>query len=483
MQKHKRRGIIEGTMAKEDNTEIVLSNTEEKMSLKQRQAKAVANKYRIVRFRGAVLYRADEGWEPLSSDEFARICYKVHGAGIRQTQIKDLQHLFFTSSDDLTKYAHYIAMPDGRVWDMKKLEFTEEVSHEDCVYTTAVSPGKGKSHRKWLEEVTLGNKPLADDIIQALAPVFMHKKPFGVFWFLGNGANGKSTTLKALYAIFGSDAPYTHNRWFSQLTVKQIEDERDTPMINGKLGNVCLESNDGHVKDTGGYKNLAEHSTFNVHKFNSQDGVQVDGNVHTIFNANNIPTFADKTQGVRRRTFTIPFKASFPQDNTFDEKLFGSKNFLPDLLNEILQTTVKIKENGYSYDFSKQTLKAKEDYDEEVNTAETYFEELLQTEVWGFTNFTDLTRDYQRWCDERSYTALGKKSVAHAAKITGYERKSFRLLDGKLVTRYVCDGWKPEDLIEIPQRWGMFQKSNSDVELEVAENTLDNTYDKLIKLL
>ncbi len=468
-------------MAEKDE-ELVISNTEQKMSLKQRQAKAVADKYRIVRFRGAVLYHNGEGWEPLYSDEFARICYKVHGAGIRQTQIKDLQHLFFTSSDDLTKYAHYIAMPDGRVWDMKKLKFSTDVAHEDCVYTTAVNPGEGNSHRKWIEEVTNGDKELADDIIKALAPVFMYKKPFGVFWFLGNGANGKSTTLKSLYAIFGSEAPYTHNRWFSQLTVKQIEDERDTPMINGKLGNVCLESNDGHVKDTGGYKNLAEHSTFNVHKFNSQDGVYVDGNVHTIFNANNIPTFADKTQGVRRRTFTIPFRAQFPQDNTFDERLFAKEDFLPDLLGEILRTTVAIKKAGYSYDFSEQTLKAKEDYDEEVNTAETYFEELVQTEVWGFTNFTDLTKDYQRWCDERSYTALGKKAIAHAAKITGFERSSFRA-DSKLITRYVCEKWNPEELVELNQRWGMFQKADSDIELTVIENTVDKTYDSLIKLL
>lgn len=466
-------------MTKEDEKGLVLSNTEEKMSLKQKQARAIGTKYRIVRFRGAVLYRDNDGWEPLSSDEFARICYKVHGAGIRQTQIKDLQHLFFTSSDDLTQYAHYIAMPDDRVWDMKKLEFTDKVSSEDCVYTTAVNPGDGNSHRKWLEEVTLGDKKLANDVIQAIAPIFMHKKPFGVFWFLGSGANGKSTTLKALYAIFGSEAPYTHNRWFSQLTVKQIEDERDTPMINGKLGNICLESNDGHVKDTGGYKNLAEHSTFSVHKFNSQDGAQVDGNVHTIFNANNIPTFADKTQGVRRRTFTIPFKASFAQDNTFDEKLFAKKDFLPDLLGEILRTTVKLKRNGYTYDFSEQTNRAKEDYDEEVNTAETYFEELLQTEVWGFTNFTDLTKDYQRWCDERSYTALGKKSVAHAAKISGYERKSFRSND-KLITRYVKEGWDPEDLTEIKTRWGMFQKENSRIELEESENDVDTNLKNLM---
>lgn len=469
-------------MAEEKDEELQLTNLEKKMSIKQRQAQEVAKKYRIVRFRGAVLYHNGEGWEPLSYDDFARICYEVHGAGIRQTQIKDLQHLFFTSSEDLTKYAHYIAMPDGRVWNMKTLKFTDKVAHEDCVYTTAVSAGTGKSHREWLEQVTREDKDLADDIVKAIAPVFMHKKPFGVFWFLGNGANGKSTALKALYAIFGSDAPYTHNRWFSQLTVKQIEDERDTPMINGKLGNICLESNDGHVKDTGGYKNLAEHSTFNVHRFNSQDGTMVDGNVHTIFNANNIPTFADKTQGVRRRTFTIPFKANFPQDNTFDERLFANEEFLSDLLGELLETAVDIKQHGYDYRFSDQTLKAKEDYDEEVNTAETYFGELVDQEIWGFTNFTELTRDYQKWCDERSYTALGKKSIAHAAKIVGYERKSFRL-NNRITTRYVCKSWDPEELVELSQRWGMFQKEDSKIELDVKENTTDSNYDKLIELL
>ena len=54
----------------------------------------------------------------------------------------------------------------------------------------------------------------------------MYKKPLGYFgsWAM---VNGKSTTLKALYAIFGAKAPYTNNRWFSQMTVKQIEDERD----------------------------------------------------------------------------------------------------------------------------------------------------------------------------------------------------------------------------------------------------------------
>lgn len=465
---------------KED--ELSLAKNEEKMSIKQRQAKSIEMKYRIVRFRGAVLYRSEDGWEPLSSDEFARMCYLVHGAGMRQNQIKDLQHLFFTSADDLTKYAHYIAMPDGRVWDMEKLKFTNRVAPEDCVYSTAVNPGDGNSHRKWLEEVTLGDKGLADDIIKALAPIFMKKKPFGVFWFLGNGANGKSTTLKALYAIFGSKEPYSYNRWFSQLTVKQIEDDRHVLALNGSIANICLESNDGHIRDTGNYKNLAEHSTFGVRVLGTHDTRSVDGNIHIINNANNMPTFADKTQGVRRRTFTIPFKARFPQDNTFDEKLFAKKDFLSDFLGDILATTKVLARNGYNYKFSQQTIIAKQDYDEEVNTAETYFEELIEQEIWGFTNFVDLAKDYNGWCDERSVTALGKKSVAHAAKSYNFTRKQYRSGE-KVMTRYVYDDWDPERLQSIPTRWGMFQKSDSNIQIVVPENTIDTTYSQLMAAL
>lgn len=459
-----------------------LSKVEQKASIKQKQASAISARYRIVRFRNAVLYRANDGWNLLSSDDFARICYNVHGAGIRQSQIKDLQHLFFTSADDLTPYAHLIAMSDGRVWDMQKLEFITDTPAEDCVYSLDVSPTNGSSHRKWLEEVACGDKELAYDIMQALAPIFMEKKPFGVFWFVGNGANGKSTVLKSLYAIFGSKAPYTYNRWFSQLSVKQIEDDRHVLSLNGNIANICLESNDGHIKDTGNYKNLAEHSTFGVRVLGTHDTRAVEGNVHSIQNANNIPTFSDKTSGTKRRTFIVPFKAIFEQDDMFDEKLFNTKDFLSDLLGELLETTVKIRDNHYKYQFSNQSQKAKEDYDEEVNTVETYFEELAQLDIVAFTNFTALTKDYHQWCDDRSYTPLGKKSIAHAAKVMGYERRAFRS-DGKIVTRYSSDNIMLEDVVEVTRRWGLFQKINSDVELEVVENSIDNTYDKLIELL
>lgn len=457
--------------------EIIKSNTEEKMSLKQRQAKAIAARYRIVRFRGAVLYHTNEGWESLSHDDFARLCYSVHGAGIRQSHIKDLQHLFFTSADDLTKYAHYIAMPDGKVWDMKALKFTTNVSPEDCVYTTAIAPTYGDSHRKWLEELACGDKDLAHDIIQALAPVFMHKKPLGAFWFLGSGANGKNTTLKAVYAIMGGQ------RWFTKLTVKQIEDERDLPKLNGKLANLCIESSEGYIKDGGYYKELAEHGVLDVHKFNSQDGVQVDGNIHLIFNANNIPTFADKTNGVRRRTYTIPFSAKFPQDDTFDERLFARPDFLSDLFGDILNTAKELKDNNYKYSFSRVATEAKERYDSEVNTAEAYLHELLDQEVYGFTTYASLKTNYDIWCQQSGVVALGVRHLSRCAEDIGFSYKTIRV-GGKvqkfgLYKGYTFDDLKPVDTAN----FGLYQLRDSSKDLIVTGEGVEPTMNALLELL
>lgn len=451
-----------------------LITTEGKLNLKQEQVAKLNIRYRIVRFRGAVLYATNNGWELLSSDDFARICYQTLGSGVRQSQIKDLQHYFFTNSEDLTKYAHYIAMPDGRVWDMKSLKFTDKIAPEDCVYTTAVSPTTGNSHRKWLEEVTMGDKELADDIISALAPVFMYKKPLGAFWFLGSGANGKSSTLKALVAIMGS------RRWFTKLTVKQIEDERDLPSMNGTLANICIESNEGYIKDGGHYKELAEHETLAVHKFNSQDSIAVDGNVHLIFNANNIPTFADKTNGVRRRTFTIPFNAKFAQDDTFDDRLFATPNFLSDLFGDILDKAQQLKANNYKYDFSKVTNEAKERYDSEVNTAESYLHELIEQDIYGFNTYASLKTAYDVWCQQSGLIALGMRHLSRTAEDLGFTYKTIRI-DGRprkfgLYKHYQFDDLSPADQFG----FGLYRLSTSEKELLLSDS--DDNLNQLLAM-
>jgi phage/plasmid-associated DNA primase len=274
-------------------------------------------------------------------------------------------------------------------------------------------------------------------------------------------------------------------RWFTKLTVKQIEDERDLPSMNGMLANICIESNEGYIKDGGHYKELAEHESFSVHAFHRQDGMLIDGNLHLIFNANNIPIFADKTNGVRRRTYTIPFNAKFPQDDTFDERLFAHPEFLSDLLGEILDSAQKLRDNNYKYTFSKVTTEAKERYDSEVNTAEAYLNELLEQEIFGFTTYASLKTNYDLWCQQTGVVALGIRHLSRCAEDLGFHYKTVRA-EGKTQKFGLYDDYKIQDLQAVDHVGiGLYRRANSETELLLNPDSVqaDDTYNKLLKLL
>src|SRR5690606_1174623 len=111
--------------------------------------------------------------------------------------------------------------------------------------------------------------------------------------------------------------------------------------------------------------------------------IKVTGDLHHVFNANNIPSFADKSGGARRRTEIIPFDNVFPEDINFNERTFTNE-FLAGLLGLMIDAAQKIQKRGGRYKFSKYTLEAKKGYDEESNTAEAYIHYLKDQGVEAF---------------------------------------------------------------------------------------------------
>lgn len=219
------------------------------------------------------------------------------------------------------------------------------------------------------------------------------------------------------------------------MTTSAIEDGRDTPRLNGVLGNICRESSESRVEDTERYKAIGTHEPFTIHKFHSQDTVEVTTNFHTIFNANNIPVFSDKTRGARRRTLILPFPAQFKDDPGFDDRTF-TPEFLSGLIQLILEETHVIRDNGYRYKWSDATMKAKDQYDSDVNSAESFYEYLKEINVVGFYNYSILKNHYENWCSSTGLVPLGmttlKRTITNEASVI---RKPIRLAD-KVVQRY-----------------------------------------------
>lgn len=445
--------------------DLAVEEASENKPIKAKMAYALRQHHRIARFKGAVIIEEEGRWVDMTSERFSNAVYNVFGDGVNKSRVADLEHLFRATAPDLSHMAHYIAF-GSYVWDMKKLDWSQEVAGEDCVYRVDYEPNNKNGKVQFVMDLACGDEGVYHDIMQSVAPIIMDKKPTGVIWYLGGGANGKSTLVHLIYKIFGD--------YLTEITVKQLEDERDTPQLNGKLGNVCKESSEGFVEDTRTYKSIGTHESFAVHKFHSQDMVQIEGNVHHIFSANNIPTFGDKSYGARRRTLVVPFNNRFKPDETFEDKTFTEK-FIEAFLSEIIAYAHKLKDQNYEYQFSDTTTLMKEKYDTDANTAQTYADELFGADVHAFLNFRLLAMDYENWCADHGYKPSSINVLRRAMDEKGYLRKSAKDETGRIIKIYVAGNKSYTDLEKVAGRLGLYRLKDSEAEavdkIETQEQT------------
>ena len=406
---------------------------------------------RVARFKGTTLYMADNGfWQPLSEDYFKTAAY--HALSIPNiARIREVWDYMQFGTPDLTKYAQYIRM-GNMVWDTKSVAFTTKVSPEDCVYATPYTPDLDPAPSAFVLDIAKGDETLYDTILQTIAPIFCAYKPAGVIWWKGGGRNGKTTLAQVIYDLFPG--------FISNITIKQIEDERDAPALNGNLANIVKESSDGYIQDSKAYKSIGTHESFPVHKFHSQQSIMIDGSLHHIFSANNIPTFADKSDGARRRTLIIPFEAKFADDPGFIDRTF-TPEFYAQHLGIFLQYAKQLKDQDYHYIFNKHTTQVKERYDVGTNSAATYLDELEAQHIFGFNTYGNLFMDYENWCNDNGYAVLNRQYLRRATEDYNFHATTVRD-DGRMIKRFVKEGYAFSDLELIGgARLGLYREINA----------------------
>ena len=369
-------------------------------------------------FKGSNLMRGPgtRGFIRFDSRKFGSMVQERY-SGTSENMIKDFAKTVQTMAPDWSELDNFIAFGE-KVWDMKTLSFDPD--QLDYVYSSPITPNDNTEPvMDFLKQLARGDEDLARDYLQAIAPLVMYRKPTGVIWFVGDGANGKSSLINALYRLMDG-------RYLASLTTAAIEDGKATPVLTGIIGNIVRESSEARVEDTERYKAIGTHEPFAVRQLYTQENITVDTNFHTIFNANNVPVFSDKTQGARRRTLIVPFKAHFQDDPTFEDRTF-TPEFLGGLVTLLLEEAKVIRDNGYRYRWSEATVSAKEEYDSEVNSAEAFLNHLEKSGVVGFTNYNILKFNYDTWCYAEGLVPLSATSLKRVVKNTvGAERRSSR---------------------------------------------------------
>lgn len=411
-------------------------------------ANEVATQYRVVRFRNRPMILVNEPYPhyvPLTSERFYALAYPLLG-GVTRSRMADIFAYLSNTTEDLTQYEHLILfgvpladMIDSgniqadtdvaflhankpRVWNMRTLQWEASTDPDLCIWRSPYAPVSldAESHGSskgipFLLSLAGGHADRYNDILQSMAPLVMDEKPDGAVWWVGDGANGKSTLMDAIWRIFPGQ--------LASITVKRLADGRDTPSLNGMLANVVKESSEGRIDDTEIYKAIGTHEDFRVHKFHSQDDVTIKGNLHHIFSANQIPVFNDKGWSARRRTFIVPFDRRFESDPQFEKKTFTPLLF-GQMITAMTQAAQQVARQGYRYKFSADTMRRKEEYDSEVNSAEDYITHIIDEGVVAFDSYIALRVDYENWCADNGFTPLGLGNLRRSARSVGFDRRN-----------------------------------------------------------
>lgn len=316
-------------------------------------AAIVSSKYRIVRFHGRAMIELGHPYphfEPMHKELFREVAIPLLG-WVKERHLNHLYDYLISTAQDLSRSDQFIAFgnlsgskANVSVWDMERLEFRSDISPRDCVWRSPYSVKRHSSTGsvrpiQLIMQLAGGDKHVYDDIMQTLAPLVMSCKPEGVVWWVGGDAESKQLLMEAVHRILPNQ--------LAKLDVERLDGGRQMPTLNGKLGNV-VQGGSSAVADVSLYRSLAKHQTFGVHKYRSQDGMNIRGNVHHIFSSPHTPTFSRKTWSTQMRTVIIPFSQLTDSSGSpeMTDELHGR------LIAEMCSYAVRVRRQGYRYSLS-----------------------------------------------------------------------------------------------------------------------------------
>ena len=100
----------------------------------------------------------------------------------------------------------------------------------------------------------------------------------------------------------------------------------------------------------------------------------------------------------------------------------------------------------------------KEKYDTDANTAQTYADELVTSNIVGFSNYRNLQMDYENWCAEHGYRASSINVLRRSIDDKDYARRTVRESDnGRTHKMYIRGNHQYTDMVHLQKdRLGLY---------------------------
>lgn len=325
----------------------------------------------------------------------------------------------------------YVVVKNGvfnlETWQLE--DFTPEIITRNKIPVAYIPGAYYEVTDKTFNKIAVNDKKIRAILEEILGYILFRRNEFAATFILtGDGSNGKSSYLKIIRKLIGSDNA-------SSLDLNELDQRFKTAELFGKLANIGDDIGKGYIKESSIFKKLSTGETLNVER-KGKDPFDFTNYAKLIFSANEMPRINDFSDGLGRRLQIVPFKAKFTS-NDDDYDPFITDKLLSDVsMQYVLNLALKsLKRLLIEKKFTKS--KAVEDelikYQEENNPIISFVnnEDVeLERAVVG-----DVYLQYKVYCAENGFQCVSNvnfsKQVKHLykfdVKVQWIDGKSKRL--------------------------------------------------------
>ena len=239
--------------------------------------------------------------------------------------------------------------------------------------------------------------------------LLVNKFPHKIFFFTGNGANGKSTFLEMITKWTGELS--------SHIDLSNFDDGTSLVSLIGKLVNIADDVDAMYIEKSKNLKTMASGNTISTRPIYSKP-ITLRNTATLIFTTNEPPYFKDKSNGIIRRIVIIPFENTVKQRIYNLDELLSTDNAKSYILNLALKGINRIYNNNLELSKSDTIIRTTMEYHIENDSVLGFYNECDDI---SNKPFTFVYEQYINYTNHNNLKSVSPNKFSRRLKELGYE--------------------------------------------------------------
>jgi P4 family phage/plasmid primase-like protien len=248
------------------------------------------------------------------------------------------------------------------------------------------------------------------------------------FLFLvGEGANGKSVVLAGLHAMLGQEN-------VSTVPLEAFGQRFAMAQTLGKLVNICPEVGELDRTAEGTLKAFVSGDRMTFER-KGKDAFSARPTARLVLSTNNVPRFADRSEGVWRRLLLVPFNRQVPPEERvagMDKPEFWLQlGEAPGILNWALEGMRQLRGNDMRFPEPPACRAALREHRTDSDPCRAYLEGHYRADPEGSPiPTTEVYKAYRTWCETNNFKAVSSNTFGRQVRrvFNVGESRSYRLM-------------------------------------------------------